>query len=267
MPARSRDSSKTRVVPVFDALWNRDRTGASWLPALLALPQHGSPDAPPSPASVTSLHAAKWGKKEEELPAPRALLEWLIENASMPAGGPPPASEDTQQRRRQLLVDRDSETVREALVKLETSRTSGWHVLEGPSQPDVYLETDELVVVIEGKRTEAGPTTHTTWMPVRHQMLRHLDAAWELRGERPVYGFFIVEAEEGRDGQPAIPKHWIDAAQATVSDEGLAESLPHRSPEDRPALARSFLGVTTWQDVCDRLGVDRSRLLDTVASG
>jgi hypothetical protein len=42
MPGGKFDSSKTRVRPVFDALWTG---GRDWLPELLALPSGGCPDA------------------------------------------------------------------------------------------------------------------------------------------------------------------------------------------------------------------------------
>jgi hypothetical protein len=137
-----------------------------------------------------------------------------------------------------------------------------WYVLEGQSQPDVYLETPELLVVIEGKRTESGPTTDTTWMPVRHQMLRHLDGAWETRGNRKLVGFFIVEGAGGPDDM-AVPQRWQIAAQETVAPSAIAGSLPHRSPEERHAIAAAFLGVTTWQRVCGAIGLSYAGLPDT----
>lgn len=48
-------------------------------------------------------------------------------------------------------------------------------VLEGRSSPDVWLATPRAVVVIEGKRTENGPTTHTSFMGV---------TTWQLVCER-----------------------------------------------------------------------------------
>ena len=38
--------------------------------------------------------------------------------------------------------------------------------------------------------------------------------------------------------------------EAQISEEMLASSLPHRSPQERRTLAEGFLGVTTWQRVC-----------------
>jgi hypothetical protein len=106
--------------------------------------------------------------------------------------------------------------------------------------------------VIEGKRTEADVSRDTTWMPTRHQMLRHLDGAWELRGGRAVYGFFIVE---GGGDSAVVPEHWRRECAETVSPEILDSSLPHRSPEERRAIAEGYRGVTTWQQVCAQLGI------------
>jgi len=130
-------------------------------------------------------------------------------------------------------------------------------VLEGRSAPDVFLATPEAVIVVEGKRTEAGPTTGTRWLPGRHQMLRHLDAAYEVAGRRAVLGFFLVEG--GESGEP--PPAWLDAARATLAPETLAASLPHRPEPEREAIARGFLGVATWQELADRCGLDPAEVL------
>jgi len=95
-----------------------------------------------------------------------------------------------------------------------------WYLLEGPSCPDVFLETDDLIVVIEGKQTESGPTTNTSWMPLRHQMLQHIDAVWDIRNGHQCVGFFIVES--GAEGE--TPNHWLDAArQDNCAERSRAE--------------------------------------------
>jgi hypothetical protein len=159
-------------------------------------------------------------------------------------------------------VDRDPMTLEEALGGLRMSRSGrAWYVLEGPSQPDVYLATGEVIVIIEAKRTETGPTTSTKWMRVRHQMLRHLDAAWDIRGERRVYGLFVVEAEGETD---VAPEAWRQAVDETVSPAILERSLPHRSEEVRSAIAGAVLGLVTWQTLCSRLGVPHEVLIPEV---
>jgi hypothetical protein len=166
---------------------------------------------------------------------------------------------------RRRVVDRDADTLAGALRSLQERRpsTRAWYVLEGPSQPDVYLDSDDAVIVVEGKRTETAPTTSTAWMRVRHQMLRHLDAAWEYRQGRRIYGLFIVEAESGATSvEPSSA--WHEAVEVTISDEVLKGSLPHRSPDERSQIASALLGVTTWQAVCDEFQIPRAVLIPEV---
>ena len=137
----------------------------------------------------------------------------------------------------------------------------GWHIFEGETQPDVYIETSNLVVAIEGKRTEREPTTNTTWMIGRHQMLRHIDCAWEARGKKQVVGFFIVQGEGGKE---EVPAKWQEFAKNTIGAEALACSLPHRGPEEQREIAACFTGVTTWERVCREFGIDLKSLPDLV---
>jgi hypothetical protein len=236
-----RDSSITRVAPVFTTLLMRDPTGLTWLPELLKLPERqGAADD--RPASRSALRRCGWWPAEVRLPPPPSLLEYLIENT--PSG----VVDSLPERIR--LAGRDEETLKQAQALLRsrasTSLERAWYVLEGPTSVDAYLETDDLVVVIEGKRTEAGPTTRTKWMPVRHQMLRNIDAAWEIRGRRNVVGFFIVEGKT--DG--GLSEAWNLSCAATVEEKALDGSLPHRDYETRRAISDAFLGATTWQRLC-----------------
>ena len=251
------DSSLTRVAPVFDRLLQRDRSGRSWIRQLLALPLHGTSRVGDD-LELGELRRHGWGKDEESLAPPVTLLRWLVCNIADPRDEGAWGNGPTGDNRRALRA-KDERMISEALRELETKPPpQAWYVLEGPSRPDVYLETEQALVVIEGKRTEHGPTTHTTWMPVRHQMLRHIDAAWEKRDGRPVYGFFIVEG----DGVGDLPEAWEDHAHATVSQDALDRSLPHRTNTERAAIAAAFLGVTTWQTVCKAFDIDWKTLPD-----
>lgn len=261
-----KDSSLTRVNPVFTSLAGSDPTGASWLPTLLTIPQHGHPQAAsPSGLEVTVKDPKDiaWtngdDRKEKALAPPVSLLSWLVRNVATPAKLPK-ASEESQELRRKLLR-RDPATVAQALHLLRSSPSNtGWYIFEGLTYPDVFIETPDALIVIEGKRTEAGLTTHTTWMSGRHQMLRHIDAAWEMRGSRQVFGFFIVEGDDSGD----VPEKWKAAALETVSKPAIDGSLPHRGPDDREGIAKAFCGVTTWQQVCRTFGVPWSSLPNTV---
>jgi hypothetical protein len=201
------DSSRTRVAPVFDQFLLQDPTGATWLPRLLTLPHLSGRPPYPLRSIAQPLTAWGWGAAEYRLSPPRTLLQWMVRNTAHLQPTTLGSSPVTIAKR-QALLQGDQNTVAEALASLARPAYSAkaWYVLEGLSQPDVYLETPEVIVVIEGKRTEAGPTTHTRWMPHRHQMLRHLDCAWEVRGQRAVLGFFIVEGQ-GREDEVAAPAH------------------------------------------------------------
>jgi hypothetical protein len=124
-----------------------------------------------------------------------------------------------------------------------------WYAFEGPSFPDAFIETPDALIVVEGKYTEVWTTTKTTWMTNRHQMLRHVDGAWEIRGTRSVYGIFIVDGS-GESNPAKIPAKWETAYRDTLSPEALRSSLPHRKVrEERQAIADCLVGITTWEAI------------------
>jgi hypothetical protein len=254
---RQFDSSVTRVAPVFAIL--EQRTDA-WVAKVLDLAARGlnakhrpwiAEDM--SPTLVDFAEKAR-GKRERGLRPPTSLLAWLLENVKNPDGRTLSTNPEVAQRRQRIL-DRDPETMAEALRALDQKgQSSAWSRFEGPTYPDVVIETPDALVIVEGKRTERGPTTHTTWMKGRHQMLRHLDAAWEIRGGRSVYGIFVVEADPNVETK--VPERWIQAAAETLSDDVVKGSLPHRSTEEQASIAAAFIGITTWQAIVAEFGID-----------
>lgn len=242
------NSSRTRVVPVFERLYQQDSTGAAWLSHLLSLGSNAKESELQNLGSLVAGHEGWWGVNERRLSAPPKLLEWLVHNVEKPSSPSLWGSRETRAKRERLAA-RDFDTIKEALELLKAGGKSDWHVLEGESSPDAYLETEHAVIVIEGKRTEAKATMHTTWMPLRSQMLRHMDAAWEKRKGRRVYGLMIVEGDGGADAID-LNDHWREESSKQRADETLEKSLPHRSAEERREIASGFLGATTWQRVC-----------------
>jgi hypothetical protein len=257
------DSSRTRVAPVFGRLQCLDPSGGLWLQGLLDLAN--TRQVPRPEAGASRLRLAKWWPREARLAAPPGLLRWLLENAEEPRDAAAWGRRPEVMANRRRVVDRDADTLAGALRSLQERRPSprAWYVLEGPSQPDVYLDSADAVVVVEGKRTETTPTISTAWMRVRHQMLRHLDAAWEHLEGRRIYGLYIVEAQsETSSTEP--PSAWHEAVESTISDEVLRASLPHRTPDERSQIAGALLGVTTWQAVCDEFQIPRGVLIPEV---
>uniref|UniRef100_C6DZE9 Uncharacterized protein n=1 Tax=Geobacter sp. (strain M21) TaxID=443144 RepID=C6DZE9_GEOSM len=246
------NSTETRVTPIFKALMDDDPTGNRWLLPILTLGSRSEGRLGEQPYLLAPRDQRYWGKNERRLLPPLSLLKWLAENISAPVheslwGGP------ATRAKRERLVNRDPATRDEALQLLKGPYRKAWYTLEGKSQPDAFFEGENFIVVIEGKRTERRSTTTTAWMPERNQMLRHMDAAWELAQGKKVLGLMIVEGEEPGKLYPS--KHWISESDKVAMQETLTTSLPHRTESERDLIAEGYLGVTTWQRVCWELGV------------
>jgi hypothetical protein len=253
-----KNSSKTRVDPVFRSLYKKDEADTPWLPRLLKLPIGGHAiDLPPK--TDFTIKEMYWGANEKKLQPPLALLSWLIRHPREPSNGSL-SKDPVKARKRKEWIGGSQDRILEGLRLLRNNpKGEDWHLFEGKTQPDVFIETPHLLIVIEGKRTEREPTTSTKWMPVRHQMLRHLDGAWEIAAGMSVIGFFIVEGE-GAGGE--VPKKWVKYAKDTISETAIRSSLPHRGPEEQCSIASAFAGVTTWQRVCEEFGIPWESLSD-----
>src|SRR5687768_15974348 len=143
MPGGKYDSSKTRVVPVFEKLAERSD---DWVRTLISLP--GTvPERQQDWANLDlTFQAGKWGDNEARLAPAPSLLAWLLKNPSRWASVP-----DTPERQR--LFDGDA-TILETGLRLAAKPSSGkaWYILEGHTAPDVYIETPDALIVVEGKR-------------------------------------------------------------------------------------------------------------------
>lgn len=243
------DSSRTRVAPIFGAIAQHD----DWIRRLLELPHHGYESRRPVTGDLTMLPGASfWWPEERGLRPPVSLLSWLIRHFRGPVSGKGPTADA-----RRRLAEGDATTVEAALLALRmASDDHGWWILEGRTYPDAMIATPDLLLVVEGKRTERARTTQVSWMPQRHQIWRDLDAVWEIRGRREVVGILIVEGEDSGN----VPQRWIEAARVAVGQASLEGSFPHRSPVEQQAIAQSFWGVTTWQIVAREFGIDLKTL-------
>src|SRR6266536_4247606 len=153
------DSSRERVGPIFDELFRSDRTGATWLSRLLATAHRQ--DAPPiaeslrqalaAPGQITGVwwrHCRLTGvddatlhRKERAFPAPRSLLTHLLR--AKPATPQRRWGTGETLKRRISLFGTDDlsryRAVADGEALLARNSRAGWHVLEGPSYPDVTI--------------------------------------------------------------------------------------------------------------------------------
>jgi hypothetical protein len=250
-----RNSSSSRVTPVFDCLYGVDPTGASWLHRLLLLgARDGRMPFSTSPLTLVANHGRLWGDEEASLPAPMSLLEHLAQNLDPRLVDASGDTGDVVEIRRKLALKHPA-TVADALGNLRSLREAGkrpgkqWFVLEGPSRPDALLETEGLVVCVEGKRTESACTTTTKFMTCRSQLVRHMDAAMDAYPKKRVLGLLIVEGPGGLN-DPEPSQFWKAQSHAQYSDDMLRNSLPHRTLEQRQMIGDGIIGITTWQAVC-----------------
>jgi hypothetical protein len=257
-----KNSSQTRVAPVFKRIVQSHK--GPWLDRLLTLPQRfdGLPRAMPS--AVGAVFQTAWWPKEERLHPPHKLLQWMLEN---PRKLDPPrelGGQSTAEKRKLLLAGDPGIQQEGSRLLSAAAVTRPWpnegFVLEGPTSVDAFFRTRKAVVVVEGKRIENGPTTKTDWMPVRHQMLRTLDCAIDTFPGYEIWGLFIVEGDLPKTVD--VPERWKGFSNDTTNPMVLEESLPHRSAQERLAVAHSYVGVTTWQAVCDQFQIDFSSLPD-----
>lgn len=252
MPGGRYDSSKTRVVPFFEQLEARTD---DWVRTLLEASRFGHPACSvPSDLDLT-FEKGEWGDAEHGYTPPESLLRWMVSN-------PHRLRQQTSSvSARRELLEGSARRLTEALENIDRSNGDrSWFVLEGTTYPDAVLTTRDAIVVVEGKRTESGPTTKTSWLDGRHQMWRHIEGAWQVRGTRKVFGIFMVDSPSEQ-----LPAKWQAASEATFAERALESSFPHRRSEEREALARCFRGIITWRAACALLAIDYDALPDTVS--
>lgn len=278
MSSRGRlNSSITRVRPFFSELFARDASGKTWLPKLLAAAPRASVidgDVRQRPGLLLPELAERRDYRDRVLgrtiplprcfehPAPpsQAFLRWLIEHPDRlrwperPPGVPVRYGDETQRLREALLygpaAERDAVQAH-ALAELSRYGPVGsrrrWWTFEGYTEVDCWLETERLLLLVEGKRTEPlSPSTD--WYPERNQLVRNLEVAGELASNRAAAVLLVSE-------QPV----------AELTDEAIVASTPHLDDNARAAVAQRYLGQTTWRELCDRVGVDFDRLPRTIA--
>lgn len=258
MPGGKRDSSRTRVQPVFCQLLARCPDGSGWLPSLLRLarPLAGLPaELTTAPGTIRNGADACF---ERLFPPPERFLRWLIEHPdemAWPKRGPDELVFGARtQRPREALFGRhglsaQTEAQRMALAELALygairSRRRWW-TFEGFTHVDCCLETERLLLFIEGKRTDRVSKA-TAWYPQRSQLARNLEIAAEHAQGREYALLLIAEREP-------LPEE-LD----------LAPGLPHLEDGERDASLGHFLGCTTWRAVCGATGIDYEGLPDTV---
>lgn len=261
------NSSITRVWPVFDLLLDRDANGTTWLKDLLRLAPksplkqellarplgnllpHLSEFTRPIPRNLRKELGPQWSEAlqrirwafEVDLYPPAKFLRWLLNN-------PKKLSWPGEHERRWRELSETTKEFRSAL-KRGCPKTTGlalqllerqgpekswhaWWALEGRTSVDCYLETDELILLIEGKRTEKV-SDKTLWFAARDQLVRNLEVA-AAEAARAGKNFAVLLCAE---------------EHLNVNEQTIEQSLPHFSRGNRDELAKHYLGCITWEQI------------------
>jgi hypothetical protein len=261
-----RNSSITRVWPVFDYLFADDPTGESWLRQLIGLAPSTSirdallstPLRPISanlgqlgrripsnvkkhltPAQQQSLRSLRYAF-EVDLPAPKRFLEWLLANPHCLSWPPRDAKMwqkgDATTKLRKRLRDGDAKLRLSALEELASTTPAKafqkWWAFEGRTSVDCYLETDEAIILIEGKRTESV-AGKTFWYKSRDQLIRNIETAAQHASTKKKEFAVLLCAEDSTNLAP----------------QTFAWSLPHLTPTERTELQDHYLGCVTWEQI------------------
>ena len=120
-----------------------------------------------------------------------------------------------------------------------------WAILEGTSKPDLFIESDRFILIIEGKLTEPHTTTKTTYLMSRNQMLRHIQGAIEHNRQnnqnKKIIAFYIVpetfsQIEEIKKGDKFVDI--LEKESVRISDHKYID-----------LITSSYYGYTTWEKV------------------
>lgn len=224
-----KDSSLTRVQPVFDYI-NKNSDNLNKFLSLFSK----------KVIIKNDILEYKYGYDEKAIPPVNSLLVWCINNIDKLNNNEFEKLQNScseTDRKRYLLFKNNAETKKEALEKLKEKciPQKGWYIFEGYTKPDIYIETENIILIGEGKRTEPELTNYTKWMPHRDQLIRHIDSV--IDRPKKVYSFLIVEDKEMYD----VNQYYKDAV--------YKDSLPHRNSEDIQKIKDTYIGCTTWKEI------------------
>jgi hypothetical protein len=263
------NSSITRVRPAFQMLIRKDQTGVSWIKKIINLAEENPQFADRLTEDHGRIQPALLRKRdyfdpvlkeygiemikleecfEKSLPPPKRFLQWLIKNPSEMRW----PKLDLLIQNHEILILREklfgqcgektqNETISRALRELDeygvTESKGKWWAFEGFTDVDCYLETDKLIIIIEGKRKEPLATS-IDWYRGRNQLLRNLEVAKEISEDKD---FAVLVVSESK----------INPIKGEIIDK----SLPHYSPGERQELFSHYLGNILWKDLCKETGI------------
>lgn len=192
-----------------------------------------------------------YGKFEKKIMPAKSLLKHLINNIHIINKDSLGSDNGTKSYKNRIdLFALDEAKKLEALQLIENDKNcyQKWYVFEGYTHPDIYIETDNYILIGEAKRTEKSFTTKTKWLNERDQLLRHIDSV--LDSGKQVISFLIIDNELKNTAEYKI-------GLARYKDrEYFKKHLPHRSEMEINIAMKSYIGFTTWQKYEEKFKIE-----------
>lgn len=160
-------------------------------------------------------------------------------------------SSGKNREKREQLFSLDKKTLNEAKELINKKHhIRSWEIFEGKSYPDLFIENDQYILIIEGKRTEKAKTGKVSYLPKRSQMIRHLENAlnYDKTGNKKIIAFYIIE--EGCA--------YTNKCNSKTMKKELIEETIFINQKLKKAILDSFYGYTTWQAISKQLGISFS---------
>lgn len=231
------DSSKYRVVPLVESIKNDERNFEKFL---------GTVDSMPRLSFPSDENAYYYGDNEKQLKPPKAHLDALIDYMASKKHN---ESSKLSHKRKALFgldTPANREKTREEAKRLLEAvydaqvLPKAWYIFEGATNPDIYIEGKDYVIICEGKWTESHITTNTTHLceenEYRSQMIRHIQGALNSTWKK-VYAFYIVDEDCGYTSDLTLEALKRQIERETIKPNGITSILD------------SFYGYTTWQKI------------------
>lgn len=128
-----------------------------------------------------------------------------------------------------------------------------WWAFEGFTNIDCCLIGENLVLFVEGKRTDSVSPS-TLWFSERSQLWRNVEAARDFGFSKGKDFAVILAVETEGDGVAAL----VEAAAS------LLGSYPHLEEPDREQLSMHLLGFVTWRQMVDEFGLPEECLVESL---
>lgn len=240
------NSSKYRVVPLIEVVKGNQQNFDIFLSKV-----HSSKGIP---ALVCPMENECYycGDNEKQLKPTKkhliGLVEYLAENGLL-------KSDIVSEKRGDLFgkngKEKQQQAKIEALQRIDEMYDNcvllkEWYIFEGNTNPDIFIEGDDYIIICEGKWTEPHITTKTTHLNAddeyRNQMVRHIQGALNSTNKK-VYAFYIVDADCG---------YLHDLTEEAFVQQLECETI-ELSSQEKEIIKQAFYGYATWQELEDSI--------------